>query len=69
MKSPSKIENIIVETNGLTIHFTDGGAEFYPISRESRLEMALWLLTAEIKEKRKANVASTETETKEGQSL
>jgi len=29
----------------------------------------LWLLTAEIKEKRKANVASTEIETKENQAL
>ena len=69
MKSHSKVENIIVETNGLTIQFSDGGADFYPISRESRLEMALWLLTAEIKEKRKANVASTETETQENQAL
>ena len=69
MKSHSRVENIIVETNGLTIHFSDGEAEFYSISRESRLEMALWLLTAEIKEKRKANVASTETETKESQAL
>jgi len=31
--------------------------------------MALWLLTAEIKEKRQANVASTEIETKENQAL
>ena len=69
MKSHSRVENIIVETNGLTIQFSDGEADFYPISRESRLEMALWLLTAEIKEKRKANVASTETETKENQAL
>ena len=69
MKSRFRVENIIVETNGLTIQFSDGEADFYPISRESRLEMALWLLTAEIKEKRKANVASTETETKENQAL
>ena len=67
MKSHSRVENIIVETNGLTIQFSDGEADFYPISRESRLEMALWLLTAEIKEKRKANVASTEIETQKNQ--
>lgn len=69
MTSHSKVENIIVETNGLTIQFSDGGADFYPISRESRLELALWLLLAEVEEKRKANVASTEIETKENQAL